>query len=152
MLSIPYAEISRVLIADSRSWQTVRNVSPVALGLPLGPNDGPIPGLAFMAEDSTWTYVPLTSVRGIGTSHRILTQGEVEAEAEEARDLEARLFEWQHRTDRKTYDASLKAQKGICPKCRAGLADFAITHYDESSKTILCAGCTPFQHRYGSPA
>lgn len=70
---------------------------------------------------------------------------------------EARLFAWQHFTDRETYDRLAEAQGFRCGKCNVDLRYARFVHLvrtDDGPVLLhrdLRSGCSPLQPRLGAP-
>jgi hypothetical protein len=85
-----------------------------------------------------------------------------EAEAEAARlakadqaERDARLFLWQHYTDRETYDRLAEAQNGRCGQCGVNLNGARFVHLVRTEEgpvllhRDLYGGCSPLHPRLG---
>lgn len=101
--------------------------------------------------------IPASAVLDVYT-----VSAEAEELAEQDRQAEqtardARLFEWQHRTDRATYDRLTEAQNGRCGQCGTLLTEARFVHLvntDEGPVLLhrdFYAGCSPLAPRLGEP-
>jgi hypothetical protein len=144
----------RQVLLDT-GWVEVRNFEVTAAtqvvdGVPLGAS------ATFETRQGRRT-VPMSAVFDVFTV-------DSEAEAEAARlaqaeqsERDARLFEWQHYTDRETYDQLAEAQDGRCAGCGTDLryARFVHLFRTEDGPVLLhrdlFAGCSPLAPRLGEP-
>lgn len=101
--------------------------------------------------------IPASSVLDVYT---VSADAEAEAEADrraEDREREARLFHWQHYTDRDTYERLAEAQNGRCGECGTLLGEARFVHLvrTDDGPVLLhrdfYAGCSPLAPRLGGP-